>query len=319
MYPKGRSQSNPLTNLEEFSKLMKNHILREFFGRRTGTVAGLLVLAVGAGPMARAAGTYTLGGLVGAITGSSDYGWDGDYETDFRAALQNTANFGPSGTVTTTITTTNVTSTGSLTGINGLVVPWWYNSSATPTQVNQVVAFFEAGGDLLMGDDDSTNDPVAVALGLPTIDDSGETWTAQNLLATGPFGTGGPGSIAASGDFGYLSSSAVTSTGGIVGAVDGSGNVTAAYWPRHAFCPTCGAMVIICDVDVWTTEASYGSPNGDSRFSLNSVAFLLNGAGNPISSAPPTTPVTPSFWLGILGLAALVFYVSSRKGLRATV
>jgi hypothetical protein len=276
--------------------------------------AAAMILTVGGTSVAKAAGgTYTLGGLVGAISGDSDYGWDGSENAAFRAALQTAANFGASGTVTTQVITTNVTSTSNLTGINWLVIPWWANGSASPTQVNQVYAFFTAGGDLLLGDDDSTNDPMGIKLGLPTLDNATSNWTAAGALANGPFGT--VSAINAAFDIGYLNTSSVTSLGGTVGSTDGVGRVTSAYWPKGAFCPTCGALVLIADIDTWATEANYSPLNANGKFSLNAVAYLINNSGNitPPLGNIPSTPVPPSIWLALVGFAGVSFYALSTR------
>src|SRR5208282_1165551 len=96
-------------------------------------VGKALIFAAASALPALAGGTYVLGGLVGAITGGGSYGWEGSSNAAFRSALQTASYFGPSGTITTTVSTVNITSTASLGGIQGLVVPWWYNTSSTPT------------------------------------------------------------------------------------------------------------------------------------------------------------------------------------------
>ena len=279
--------------------------------RSSAKLAGaLLVLAA---VPAMAAGPYVLGGLVGAISGDPNYGWDGAYETGFRAALQNPANFGPAGTFPTAVTTTNITSTANLNGIKGLVVPWWYNSNASTTQVNQVKAFFMSGGDLLLGEDDSVNDPVGIALGIPALDSAGGSWTPQNGLVSGPFGP--PGTVTAYSDIAYFSATAVSSAGGTVGATDSSGNVTVAYWPRGTFCSTCGALIIAGDIDFFSYGASYTPLNADGQFALNLIAYLINNSGNftgTVGSTPPPTPAPASLWLALMGLTAAGLYVGYR-------
>jgi hypothetical protein len=238
-----------------------------------------------------ASSPYVLGGLVGAISGDPNYGWDGSYETAFRAGLQTPAYFGASGTVTTAVSTTNVTNTASLSGINGLVVPWWYNSSASATQINQVVAFFQGGGDLLLAEDDAANSPVGIALGVPVAGTSSSPWTPMGYMAAGPFGP--VGSVTSYYDISYFSAATVSSLHGTVGATDGAGNVTVAYWPKGSFCPTCGALVMEGDVDVWATGATFSPLNADGQISLNFVAYMIQNSGNFTGSAPATPPATP--------------------------
>jgi len=272
-----------------------------------------MMMAAGAGA-AMASGPYVLGGLVAAISGGGGYGWDGSENTAFRAALQTTSNFGAGGKVSVPISTVNITDTGNLTGIQGLVIPWWLNSSASATQVNQVVAFFHAGGDLLIGQDSSSNDPVGIAIGVPTIDNSGNIWTPSGFFAAGPFGP--VGTFNTSGEYGYFTTSSITSTNGTVASRDASSNITTAVWPKGVFCPTCGALAIIADIDVWTTQANYTSFNNDALFSLNVVAYILQNSGNfvaPPASAPPTTPAPTSLWLALIGLMSAGLYYGYRN------
>jgi hypothetical protein len=281
-----------------------------FTGSAAKLAGAFLVLAA---VPAMAAGPYVLGGLVGAISGDTGYGWDGFDEAGFRAALQNPTNFGPSGLVTTSVTTTNVTSTANLSGIKGLVVPWWFSGDASTTQVNQVKAFFMSGGDLFLGEDNPGNDPVGAALGIPAIDGAGSTWNPAGALVSGPFGASGP--VFPAFDISYFSPTLVSSAGGAVGARDGSGNVTVAYWPHGTFCPTCGALIMAGDTDFFSYEATYAPLNSDGQFSLNAIAYLIQNSGNftgPVGSTPPPTPAPASLWLALMGLTAAGLYVGYR-------
>jgi hypothetical protein len=284
------------------------------FKLSVGRVCATLVTLAALGTPAWASGPYVLGGLVGAVSGNSSYGWDGSENTAFRAALQTTANFGAGGTVSTPITTSNITSTATLTGINGLVIPWWFNLSATPTQVSQVQAFFTAGGDLFIGQDSSGKDPVGAAIGIPTLDGAGATWTPKGALATGPFGTSP--STNESGEIGYFSTTAVSSTGGTVGSTDGSGNVTVAYWPKHTFCSTCGSLIMIADIDEWTSEATYAPLNSNGIFALNAVAYMIQNSGGfsaPVGGGVPPTPAPATLWLTLIGLISAGTYLGYRR------
>jgi hypothetical protein len=275
---------------------------------------GALVLSLIGSVPAMATTPYVLGGLVGAISGSASYGWDGSENAAFRNALQTAAFFGAGGTVGTAITTTNITSTANLTGIKGLVIPWWANSSASTTQINQVYAFFTSGGDLLLAEDDTANDPIGIKLGIPTVAQAGATWTPAGYLAAGPFGP--VGSVTGYYDIGYFNSGAVSSHGGTVGATDGSGNVTAAYWPKGTFCPTCGALVMEGDIDVWATGATFSPLNANGQFSLNMVAYMIQNSGNftgPVGSTPSATPAPASLWLTLMGLIGAGFYLGYRR------
>jgi len=280
--------------------------------QRSVMTAALLALAVSVPAMASS--PYVLGGLVGAISGDPNYGWDGSYETAYRAGLQTPAYFGAGGIVTTAVTTSNVTSTASLTGFNGIVVPWWANSSASTTQVNQIVAFFQAGGDLLLAEDDAGNSPVGIALGVPVAGGSSSPWTPAGFMAAGPFGP--VPSVNSYFEISYFSAATVTSLGGTVGATDGSGNVTVAYWPKHAFCSTCGALVMEGDVDVWATGGVFAPLNNNGRISLNFVAYMIANSGNFTGTGPTTPAATPaptSILLTLIGLICVGCYLGYRR------
>jgi hypothetical protein len=275
---------------------------------RAQSVLMALLCVVAVSSQANAA-TYVLGGLVGAITGSAEYGWDGSENALFRAALQNASFFGPSGTVTTSINTVNISSTANLTGINGLVVPWWFNSSATVAQVNQVIAFLQAGGDLLVSQDDPANAPVGNALGIVTNQVGGETWTPTGYFASGPFGALGANSVTAYFDVSYFSPVA----GATAGSTDANG-ATTLYWTKHVFCPTCGAMIITGDTDTWATGATFSPLNADGIFSLDLAAFLVQNTGGFTGAAgPATTPAPASLWLALMGLVAAGLFVVWRS------
>ena len=268
-------------------------------------VGMLLIFGVATVAPMMAAGTYVLGGLTGSITGDSDYGWDGGSNTAFRAALQNSSNFGASGIITTGINTVNISNTGNLAGIQGLVVPWWANSSANVTQVNQVVAFFHSGGDLLLAQDDAGNAPVGNALGITTNDGASGTWSPQNYFTNGPFGA-----ISASSLTAYFDIASFPSTyGGTAGTVDSGSNVTTIYWPKHSFCPTCGALIINGDVDTWATGATFSPLNADGVYSLDLMAYIIQNTGGFVATGGlPGAPAPASLWLILIGLIATAVY-----------
>jgi hypothetical protein len=264
-----------------------------------------------------AAGNYVLGGLVAAVTGGGAWGWDGSYNVLFRNALQTSSFFGTGGTITTPVSTVNITSTASLGGIQGLVVPWWYNSSASTTQVNQVVAFFRAGGDLLVSQDDSANAPVGNALGITTnnyIVTGTTTWNALNYFTSGPFGALGASSITAY----YSVADFPSSYGGTVGTTDGSGAASTIYWPKHAFCSTCGALIVTGDTDTWATGATFSPLNNDGIFSLDLVAYMIQNSGGSAPGTPAATPVPASLWLALIGLIAAGAYLGYRERQRSS-
>lgn len=247
-------------------------------------------------------GAYTLAGESNLATGSSCYGWDGSCVSSPVTAIGNSANFGPGGVFPTAVLTPALDDTTNFTGINGFVSSWWDNSTITPTQISQVLAFFNAGGDLVLLDDDSGHDAIGEALGLPTQPQTNSLWTGNGgPLFNGPFGSAS--TINADGNIGYFNLSDITNNGGSVGATDNSSNPTIGYWVAHVFCPTCGALILVGDVDTWG-EANFGPNDANGTVVLNSVAFLISNSGNfngTIAAAPePTTLLLMG--VGLLGL-----------------
>jgi hypothetical protein len=291
--------------------------LTRVVSRAGRSVAAVALLALVGGVPAIASSPYVLGGLVGAISGDPNYGWDGTYETAFRSGLQTAAYFGAGGTVTTAVTTSNVTSTASLSGINGIVVPWWANGSASTTQVNQIVAFFQAGGDLLLAEDDAAHSPVGIALGVPVAGTSSSPWTPAGYMAAGPFGP--ITSVNSYFNISYFNATTVAGLHGTVGATDGGANVTVAYWPKHSFCSTCGALVMEGDVDVWATGATFSPLNANGKISLNFVAYLIQNSGNFTgipSGTPPATPIPSTLILAMCGMALVAWFFRRRLASR---
>lgn len=249
-----------------------------------------------------AAANFVIGGPNSTLAPSSgSYSFDGSEWTNYQAAVTNTANFGPGGIVSTPVSIQVLSSitAGTLSGLNAFVSPWWYNSDSS--SYNQtVVNYFLAGGSLILLDDSTGQDGIAALLGIPTV--GGADGTPMNggaPLFSGLFGAAS--NVLQSGEIGYFSAANITAHGGTVCATNGSGQPTAACFNRGAYAPGSGAMVIINDIDTWTSEANYTSMNSNARFALNGTAFIINA---PVVSGPPTVPAL-SEW-GVVALAALL-------------
>ena len=253
--------------------------------RRTRGIALILSVLVmaAARPDAAAVADYTLGGVgCGAAPLNFDAYCFGSFAFQgFQTAVSNPANFGPSGTVSVSVATTalNTFSDTDLTGINGLLVPWWNDLDAPAADVARIRTFFLNGGDLFILADDPGHDPVNDALGVPTVSALGvgeRTISGGAPLFSGPFGA--PGSATQYFAVGELDPADVIMRGGRVVGTDEDGRVTAAAWDENDYVSGAGRLVIATDVDTlvgFTT--TYDPLNDNGRFALNSVAFLVNG------------------------------------------
>jgi hypothetical protein len=248
--------------------------------------AAAIVLAA-SGLAATAPAPYVLGGVgcAAAPTNGSFYCFDGFGFNPFQAAVLDSSKFGPSGTVPVTVTTTALTTfaAGDLSGVNGIVIPWWFDGDAGANAAS-VKSFFLGGGDLFILTDDSSHDPVNAALGLPTIDTAGgaaKPTSGNAPLYNGPFGAASI--VNQSFNIGRLDVATVLAKGGHVVGTDAAGNVAAAVWDRNEYAAGAGRLVIATDVDMIIDgsfipgAAIYTPLNDNGRFALNATAFLANG------------------------------------------
>lgn len=256
------------------------------FQTRLVLVAAMAATAFGArGARAQTPATYTLGGVSCAAAPSNGpfYCFDGSGFVGYRAALATPANFGPSGTVATQVTTVAVSafSAADLADIDGLVIPWWSAGDAAP-HVNAVRDYFLAGGDLFILADNPGNDPVNAALGVATQFQTvvaGAT-TGNTPLHAGPFGVAT--TVTQYFAAGHLDPATVVLRGGHVVGTNVVGQVAAAVWDRNQYAPGAGRLVIATDVDMLVdfVDAVYeplAARNDNGRFGLNATAFLIAG------------------------------------------
>jgi len=271
------------------------------------SVGRLIVMSIVVSVAAQAAGSVVIGGPSATLApGSGGYSFDGNQWTGWKSAVSNVANFGPSGTVPTSVTTTvlNTITAGTLSGVNIFVSPWWTTSESSPYH-SIIQTYFLGGGSLILLDDSSGRDGIASVLGIPTAGQNLVNWTASAPLLS-PFAA--PGTILTSGEIGFFTTANITSRGGTVCATNGT-QPTAACFARGAYAAGAGAMIIVADIDTWTSMANYSPPDSNGRFALNGTAFVINGSGT-ITGTPPPTPSaagapTLSEW-GIILLAILL-------------
>jgi hypothetical protein len=222
--------------------------------------------------------------------------WDGGaFVTPLRTALQNPANFGPGGVVSEPITTLNVNmaAVNPMAGLDGFVVPWWSRPQSDP-YTTTVVNFFLGGGDLIVLQDSGVGNPppgrdgIGAALGVPTV---GQTnVTPVNGIAplfVGPFGTAN-NITQGGGEEGYLSEADVLAKGGTIVGRNTDNQVIAAFWGANQYAPGAGALIIVADIDMFTTQATFTPLDDNGIFTLNAFAFLVTST-QPIRVPEPGT------------------------------
>ena len=217
-------------------------------------------------------------------------GWctGGPQLTGFVGAVTSPANFGPGGTVATSVTITSIdtVTTASLAGYNAFVSTWW-NNSQSASSTAAVLSFFHSGGDLVLFDDDLNHDGIAAALGLPTSGSDGSVSNGSSPLFVGPFGTATD--VHQYGAVGYLSAADVLAANGSIGGVNASGQITSAYWGAGQFGAGDGKLIIIADVDMVANFYSnpYSPLDSNGIFALNTVNYLISGDGVPEPASGP--------------------------------
>lgn len=276
---------------------------------------GVLFLAL----VPNLAAAYVVGGPGAAFQVSSQgWAWEGGaFVTEFRTALEDPIYFGPGGVVEETIVTVDITpNAAGLAGVDGFIAPWWRRDESAPFDAD-VVNFFLGGGDLWLLQDSGPNQPgtgsvlgrdgIGDLLGIPTV---GQTAiTPVNGIAPlfdGPFGIAnnvGQGG----GEEGFLSTADVLAANGTIIGTNTENQVIAAAWGANQFAPGAGALIIVADIDMFTTQASFYPLDDNGIFTLNAFAFL-SGSEEPI----PTVPVPPTGLLLLLGLG-LTGIVNKRR------
>lgn len=268
------------------------------FIKLLGVLAALLC------PAAGAFAQYILG-TPNSTLNSDGWALTASTMTGVYGAITSSANFGPGAIDTRSVSVTNLSSitSGTLAGINGLMVPWWNNSQSAPYQ-SAVISAFQSGMDLWLLEDDSSHNGIGTALGVISSPAANAPSNGTSPFYVGPFGTAT--NTLVSGNFDQFTN--IPALGGTIGATNSSGQVTVAYWARGAFSPGSGALVIFGDVDMISNyTATFGPPNADGILALNTVAWLAAGA--------QAIPEPSSY--ALMGLGGVVLLVRRWRSTRA--
>jgi hypothetical protein len=256
---------------------------------------------------------YVVGGASGAsASNSGGWAWDGLYLQNFRAALENPANFGPAGVVNRTITTTNlaVVDSTTLAGLDMFVGAWNEDSQAAG-YATAVRNFFLAGGDLFLLQDDSGHDALGAILGISTSASTGTVSNGGAPLFQGPFGNAT--NVTQHYLVGQLDETAVNNLGGTVAGRNANNQVTSAYWRAGEYAAGAGSLFVIADIDMIATTlnsnsacpvalcgADYAAMNSNAIYALNTFSFLQQNGGSRVP-VPGSVPLV-ALGLGLLAL-----------------
>lgn len=224
------------------------------------------------------------------------WAWDQSQLAPLRSALDDPANFGPAGVVSTAATTVTLGAIdpATLSAVDAFVSPWWHDTDSAAYHAD-LLTFFYGGGDLFLLQDDILVDGLGALLGVTSSDSTGSVSTAGldgAPLFNGPFGmlTG----VTQAGSRGQLN---ITAAGARIGAVNGEGQITTAYWLPGEFAPGAGALFILGDVDMLTGPnggAVYPpgiAANDKGRFGMNLFAVAAREDGTAVAVPEPGTIV----------------------------
>jgi len=272
---------------------------------KTGLAAAALTVA----SVSAMAAPYVVGGAAQTvIPGSQLWAWDGDYMASFRAALEDPANFGPTGTVNRAIQTVTMGTVDATTlaGVD-MFVGTWIEDGEAASMSTAVVDYFLSGGDLFLLQDDSSHDGLGQALGITTTQSTGTVSNGGAPLFDGPFGVAT--NVQQFYSIGQLDPVAIAAKNGHVGGLNASGQVTSAYWRAGEYAPGAGSLFVIADIDMIASTTSCGQPvcgasysplNANGIYALNTFSFLQENGGTP----PIPEPGTYALLLAGLGLGA---------------
>lgn len=289
-----------------------------FVNKATRFVAATVLLTAACSANAIVAPAYVVGGATkSVISDSFDWAWNGAYMTDFRNALENSSNFGPTGVVNRSINTVDLSTVDStsLAGVN-MFVGTWVSDSQAATISPSVKNFFLNGGDLFLLQDDSFHDALGTDLGISTTLSDGSVSNGGVPLFDGPFGVAHD--VKQLYAVGKLDGSEISAHNGHVGGTNASGQITSAFWKAGEYAPGAGALFIIADIDMIASTpglcsdplgcgATFAPLNDNGIYALNTFSYLQNNGGNP-----PVVPEPETYAMMLAGLL-LVSYAAKRK------
>ncbi len=282
---------------------------------RITAFAGGLLIAIAACGVAHAQTK------VGSVTTTRGSAWtlDGGAMAGSRAKLLNTANFGPGGTVTSSIAITDTAgASGSISAsllapFNVFFIGYWPNGTFTAGELSALQTWVNAGGTLIATCDDSTYADVCTTFGhTPTTTATPPVTPtaagATHPLFAGPFGT--VPSINMGGTEGYFPSSG----GATALGADTLGHPTVMIQSFGA-----GRVIFLSDVDQISSNYP-GTVTSGPTISSNNDLFLANlfaftGAFPPVLAAAQPVPTLDPVALGLLALlvAGAAFGVKRRR------
>jgi hypothetical protein len=147
--------------------------------------------------------------------------------------------------------------------------------------------------------DSSGRDGIGAQLGIPTV---GQTSiTPVNGIAPlfdGPFGIAN-NVQQGGGEEGYLSTADVLSNNGTIIGQNTENQVIAAAWGAGQWAAGAGSLIIVADIDMFTTRANFDPLDDNGVFALNAFAFLAT------SDQPIDVPNAQSYLLVLFGLGVL--------------
>lgn len=223
----------------------------------------------------------------------SNWGLFSSCGADLRDMLTDPANFGPGGIVDRPISLSDpgvdTVTPGSLDGVDVFFTGWVLTSTYTDDERTALRDFVLAGGAVIATTDDLTHN-IADLFGVTLENGSYSTGTPTapaSPLITGPFGT--VTSLVFSGQQGIYSG--LGSATEIVEADPDLGPAVALL-PPGALAPGSGPVVLVADVDVFTTEGCASGPgsgaNANRAFVLNVFAYLAGLQQAPVETTTTT-------------------------------
>jgi hypothetical protein len=257
-------------------------MLHRLLRRARVAFLGVAVLLAATGGWAQ---TYVLASPDSTLN-SDGWAFNGGNLSAFRAAITDAANFGPSGTVRISITARDLATVDSstLSGVDGLIVPWWNNGQSS-AYTSAIVSAFQNGMDLWLLEDDGSHNGIGTALGIVQSGADGSVTNGTGSFFNGPFGSAT--NVGTYGNFAQFDSTTITSLGGTVIGRNASNQITVVYWAPGTFSANSGALILFSDVDMIST---YGGSHYSPTLSANGI-FALNATAVMVQTIPEPSTV----------------------------